>query len=82
MTSIAAATATGRTSVHASFVLERVYPVPPSTVELAPAEGGTRLVFMEQGAILDGHDTPAHREHGGLGSERLAAELAHAGAGA
>jgi hypothetical protein len=33
--------------------------------------------------FLDGHDTPAHREHGTrLGFERLALELAHAGAGA
>lgn len=160
MTSIAAATTTGRASVHASFVLERVYPVLPSrvfaawsnreakarwyschddytldfrvggresnrggapggpvwacdalfhdivvderivysydlrcddalvsvslvTVELAPAEGGTRFLFTEQGVFLDGHDTPAHREHGTrLGFERLALELAHAGAGA
>ena len=160
MSGLAAASTSGRTTVHASFVLERVYPVPPSrvfaawsdreakarwfschdgytldfrvggresnrggapdgpvyacdalfhdivvnerivysydlhcddalvsvslvTVEFAPAEGGTRLVFTEQGAFLDGHDTPAHREHGTrLGFERLAAELAHAVGGA
>jgi uncharacterized protein YndB with AHSA1/START domain len=36
-----------------------------ATVELAPAEGGgTRLTFTEQGAYLDGIDTPAAREHG------------------
>ncbi|MFC4809301.1 SRPBCC family protein [Paenibacillus sp. GCM10023250] len=34
------------------------------TVELRPADGGTRLVFTEQGAFLDGRDTPAIREHG------------------
>jgi len=46
------------------------------TVELAPADGGTRLVFTEQGIFLDGHDTPEHREHGTrLGLERLVAEL-------
>ena len=46
------------------------------TVEFAPAEGGTRLVFTEQGVFLDGHDTPDHREHGTrLGLERLVAEL-------
>ncbi|WP_379137896.1 SRPBCC family protein [Paenibacillus sp. sgz500958] len=35
-----------------------------TTVELIPAEGGTRLIFTEQGAFLDGHDTPEVREHG------------------
>lgn len=46
------------------------------TVELAPAESGTRLVFTEQGAFLDGHDTPGHREHGTrLGLDRLTVEL-------
>lgn len=53
------------------------------TVEFAPVEGGTRLVFTEQGAFLDGHDTPAHREHGTrLGFERLLAELERATSGA
>ncbi|WP_438445025.1 SRPBCC family protein [Gorillibacterium sp. sgz5001074] len=35
-----------------------------TTVELFPVEGGTRLVFTEQGAFFDGHDTPEIREHG------------------
>jgi uncharacterized protein YndB with AHSA1/START domain len=35
-----------------------------TTVEIKPEEGGTRLVFTEQGAFLDGRDTPAQREHG------------------
>ncbi|MBM7563967.1 SRPBCC family protein [Paenibacillus sacheonensis] len=34
------------------------------TVEFKTAENGTRLVFTEQGAFLDGHDTAAQREHG------------------
>jgi uncharacterized protein YndB with AHSA1/START domain len=34
------------------------------TVELKPAETGTRLVYTEQGAFLDGLDTPAQREQG------------------
>jgi uncharacterized protein YndB with AHSA1/START domain len=34
------------------------------TVELKPAEAGTRLVYTEQGAFLDGLDTPAQREQG------------------
>ena len=35
-----------------------------ATVELTSAGSGTRLVYTEQGAFLDGHDTPAEREHG------------------
>lgn len=35
-----------------------------TTVELIPTEGGTKLVFTEQGAFFDGHDTPEIREHG------------------
>ncbi len=48
-----------------------------ATVELKPAGSGTRLVFTEQGAFLDGLDTPAQREQG-MGSllDALGAELA------
>ncbi|PWW08661.1 uncharacterized protein YndB with AHSA1/START domain [Paenibacillus cellulosilyticus] len=35
-----------------------------TTVELIPVEEGTKLVFTEQGAFFDGHDTPEIREHG------------------
>lgn len=35
-----------------------------TTVELIPTDGGTKLIFTEQGAFLDGHDTPEIREHG------------------
>lgn len=35
-----------------------------TTVELIEAEGGTKLIFTEQGAFFDGHDTPEIREHG------------------
>lgn len=35
-----------------------------ATVEFAPAGDGTRLTYTEQGAFLDGHDTPEQREHG------------------
>ncbi|MFC3798828.1 SRPBCC family protein [Cohnella sp. GCM10012308] len=35
-----------------------------TTVELHPAEDGTRLVFTEQGVFLDGLDTAEQREHG------------------
>ena len=30
-----------------------------ATVELKPAGKGTRLIFTEQGAFLDGYDDPA-----------------------
>ncbi len=46
-----------------------------ATVELKPAGAGSRLTYTEQGAFLDGHDTPAQREQGtgslldGLGAE-------------
>jgi len=33
-------------------------------VEFRPEDGGTRLVLTEQGAYLDGHDTPTQREQG------------------
>jgi uncharacterized protein YndB with AHSA1/START domain len=35
-----------------------------ATFELTPEGSGTRLVLTEQGAYLDGHDTPEQREHG------------------
>lgn len=35
-----------------------------TTIEIAAAEGGTKLIFTEQGAFFDGHDTPEIREHG------------------
>ncbi|MBD2860655.1 SRPBCC family protein [Paenibacillus oceani] len=35
-----------------------------ATIELIPVEDGTKLIFTEQGAFLDGHDTPEIREHG------------------
>jgi uncharacterized protein YndB with AHSA1/START domain len=34
------------------------------TVEFRPEGAGTRLVFTEQGAFLDGYDGPAQREQG------------------
>ena len=35
-----------------------------ATIELTPHDGGTRMVFTEQGVFLDGVDDPANREHG------------------
>jgi uncharacterized protein YndB with AHSA1/START domain len=35
-----------------------------ATAEFAPEGDGTRLVFTEQGAFLDGHETPTRREQG------------------
>ncbi|OCT12955.1 polyketide cyclase [Paenibacillus pectinilyticus] len=35
-----------------------------TTVEFKPEGAGTKLIFTEQGVFLDGHDSPAQREHG------------------
>jgi uncharacterized protein YndB with AHSA1/START domain len=35
-----------------------------ATAELKPERDGIRLVFTEQGALLDGHEIPARREQG------------------
>lgn len=35
-----------------------------TTIELRPEGAGTRLVFTEQGAYLDGYDDAGAREHG------------------
>ena len=35
-----------------------------ATVELEPERDGTRLVFTEQGAFLEGDEMPGRREHG------------------
>jgi len=35
-----------------------------ATAEFIPERDGTRLVFTEQGAFLDGHEVPASREQG------------------
>jgi uncharacterized protein YndB with AHSA1/START domain len=34
------------------------------TVEMSPTDDGTRLTYTEQGAYLDGLDTPEQREQG------------------
>jgi uncharacterized protein YndB with AHSA1/START domain len=52
-----------------------------ATVELTPAGAGTRLTYTEQGAFLDGHDTPDQRERGtGDLLDALGAELRRASA--
>jgi uncharacterized protein YndB with AHSA1/START domain len=38
-----------------------------ATVELEPAGAGTRLIYTEQGAFLDGYDDAGSREHGTIG---------------
>jgi uncharacterized protein YndB with AHSA1/START domain len=54
-----------------------------ATVQVRPEGAGTRLVFTEQGAFLDGHETPGRRQQG-MGSllDALAAELRRNRAGA
>src|ERR1700730_6119364 len=52
-----------------------------ATVELEPTGAGTRLIFTEQGAFLDGHDTLPQREQGTRALlDPLAAELQREGA--
>ena len=38
-----------------------------ATVEFKPAGAGTRLIYTEQGAFLDGYDDAGSREHGTRG---------------
>lgn len=53
-----------------------------ATTQFTP-DGGTRLVYTEQGAFLDGHDQPAHRELGTKDLlDALEAQLAHRNADA
>jgi uncharacterized protein YndB with AHSA1/START domain len=63
------------------LVDDRLISTSLTTVQLFPAEGGTRLLFTEQGAFFDGLDDPAEREHGtgkllDALAEHLAAEAA------
>lgn len=54
-----------------------------STIELSTADAGTRLVYTEYGAYLDGHDTPQQRESGtGEIFDALGAALARQRTGA
>src|SRR5215211_532794 len=54
-----------------------------ATVELAPTDTGTRLVYTEQGAFLDGFDDPSLREQGTRELfDALEAELRRAPTGA
>jgi uncharacterized protein YndB with AHSA1/START domain len=47
-----------------------------ATIELEPADPGTRLVLTEQGAFLDGYDDAGKREHGsGLLLDKLGESL-------
>jgi uncharacterized protein YndB with AHSA1/START domain len=54
-----------------------------ATIELVPEGARTRLIVTEQGAFLDGHDTPAQREQGtGYLLDQLGEELRREGANA
>jgi uncharacterized protein YndB with AHSA1/START domain len=50
--------------VYDMHLADRRISVSLATVELKPAGDGTRLIFTEQGAFLDGLDTPELREQG------------------
>jgi uncharacterized protein YndB with AHSA1/START domain len=53
---------------------ETLISVSLASVEFKPAAGGTRLVFTEQGAFLDGYTDRREREHGtALGLDNLQA---------
>jgi uncharacterized protein YndB with AHSA1/START domain len=53
-----------------------------ATVEFRSEGAGTRLVLTEQGAYLDGHDSPEQRQHGaGELLDALGAELRRSPAG-
>jgi uncharacterized protein YndB with AHSA1/START domain len=55
---------------------ERHISVSLTTIELKPAGKGTRLIFTEQGAFLDGYDDAGSREHGTRGLlDKLGAAL-------
>jgi uncharacterized protein YndB with AHSA1/START domain len=43
---------------------EQLISVSLATIELAGVGSGTRMIFTEQGAFLDGLEDPAEREHG------------------
>jgi uncharacterized protein YndB with AHSA1/START domain len=43
---------------------DRLMSVSLTSVEFFGEEGGTRMLFTEQGAFFDGLDDPAEREHG------------------
>jgi uncharacterized protein YndB with AHSA1/START domain len=52
-----------------------------ATVELKPEGDGTRLIYTEQGAFLDGEDKPEYRQQGtGSLLDALGAELQRAAA--
>jgi len=54
-----------------------------ATVEFKPAGTGTRLIYTEQGAFLDGYDDAGSREHGTRGLlDKLDAALQRESAGA
>jgi uncharacterized protein YndB with AHSA1/START domain len=64
------------------LVGERLMSTSLTTIQLSPAEGGTRMIFTEQGAFFDGLDDPAEREHGtGKLLDALGARLAEGLAG-
>jgi uncharacterized protein YndB with AHSA1/START domain len=46
------------------YLDETLISVSLATVQLEPAGSSTRMTFTEQGAFLDGHETPGRREHG------------------
>jgi uncharacterized protein YndB with AHSA1/START domain len=46
------------------YLDETLISVSLATVQLEPHGAGTRMIFTEQGAFLDGHEPPSRRERG------------------
>jgi uncharacterized protein YndB with AHSA1/START domain len=51
-------------TTYAMYMGDRRISVSVGTFEFQPDGSGTRLLYTEQGAYLDGYDTPAQRKEG------------------
>jgi uncharacterized protein YndB with AHSA1/START domain len=61
---------------YVMYLDDRKISVSLATMQLASADGGTKLMVTEQGAFLDGYDDAGSREHGtGYLLDRLGASL-------
>ena len=51
-------------TTYAMYLGDQRISISVASVELSARQGGTRLLYTEQGAFLDELDTPAQREQG------------------
>lgn len=69
-------------STYEMYLDDRRTSVSLATVEIEPDGTGSRLVYTEQGAFLDGADAPQYREQGTSGLlDALGRELERAPVG-